>query len=112
MNLENLLNRIERYTDIPRLAFQFESDEYVYIADTMNQVNYILKNLAIIEGNKKNLKKYKDDPETVRNIKENIKYYEETIENSLEVLEENYKKHNRTLKSLSNYNEDVEEEEL
>lgn len=112
MNLENLLNRIERYTDIPRLAFQFESDEYVYIADTMNQVNYILKNLAIIEGNKKNLKKYKDDPETVRNIKENIKYYEETIENSLEVLEENYKKHNRTLKSLINYNEDVEEEEL
>jgi len=112
MNLENLLNRIERYTDIPRLAFQFESDEYVYIADTMNHVNYILKNLAIIEGNKKNLKKYKDDPETVRNIKENIKYYEETIENSLEVLEENYKKHNRTLKSLSNYNEDVEEEEL
>ena len=112
MNLEKLLKRIEKYTNIPRLAFQFESDEYVYMADTMNQVNYILKNLAIIEGNKKNLKKYKDDPETIRNIKENIKYYEETIENSLEVLEENYIKHNRTLKSLSNYTEYFEEEEL
>lgn len=112
MNLEKLLKRIEKYTNIPRLAFQFESDEYVYMADTMNQVNYILKNLAIIEGNKKNLKKYKDDPETIRNIKENIKYYEETIENSLEVLEENYIKHNRTLKSLSNYTENFEEEEL
>lgn len=112
MNLEKLLNRIERYTDIPRLAFQFEAEEYVYMADTMNQVNYILKNLAIIEGNKKNLKKYKDDPETIRNIKENIQYYEETIENSLEVLEENYIKHNRTLNSLSNYNEEFEEEEL
>ena len=112
MNLEKLLKRIEKYTNIPRLAFQFESDEYVYMADTMNQVNYILKNLAIIEGNKKNLKKYKDDPETIRNIKENIKYYEETIENSFEVLEENYIKHNRTLKSLSNYTEYFEEEEL
>lgn len=112
MNLEKLLKRIEKYTNIPRLAFEFESDEYVYMADTMNQVNYILKNLAIIEGNKKNLKKYKDDPETIRNIKENIKYYEETIENSLEVLEENYIKHNRTLKSLSNYTEYFEEEEL
>ena len=112
MNLEKLLKRIEKYTNIPRLTFQFESDEYVYMADTMNQVNYILKNLAIIEGNKKNLKKYKDDPETIRNIKENIKYYEETIENSLEVLEENYIKHNRTLKSLSNYTEYFEEEEL
>ena len=41
MNLEKVLNRIERYTYIPRLAFQFESEEYVYMADTMNQVNYI-----------------------------------------------------------------------
>ena len=111
MNLEKLLNKIEKYTNIPRLAFQFEVDEYVYMADTMNQVNYILKNLAIIEGNKQNLRKYRDDPETIQNIKENIKYYEKTIEASLETLEENYLKHNRTLQ-IDTYNNEVDEDEL
>lgn len=110
MNLEKILTRIEKYTDIPRLSFQFETDEYIYMADTMNQINYILKNLSIIEGNKKNIKKYKDDPETIENIKENIKYYEKVIGESLENLEENYIKHNRVLKKLSYYNEEIEEE--
>lgn len=112
MNLEKILNKIERYTDIPKLAFQFESEEYVYMADTISQVNYILKNLSLIEGNKKNLKKYRDDPETIRNIKEVIEYYEKTIEDSLEILEKNYLEHTQTLNSLANFNESYEEEEL
>lgn len=111
MNLEKLIKRIEKYTDIPRLSFLFETDEYVYMADTMEQINYILKNTAIIEGNKKNLKIYKDDPETIRNIKENIKYYDELIKNSLEELEENYREHNRTLSGISNYKDEECEHE-
>jgi len=109
MDLEKMLIRIEKYTDIPRLSFQFETDEYIYMADTMNQINYILKNLSIIEGNKKNLKKYRDDSETIKNIKENIKYYENVIAESLENLEDNYIKHNRKLNGLS-YNKEIEEE--
>lgn len=110
MNLEKILTRIEKYTDIPRLSFQFETDEYIYMADTMNQINYILKNLSIIEGNKKNLKKYRDDPETIENIKENIKYYEKVIEESLENLEEDYIKHKKILNNLTYHNEEIGEE--
>ena len=106
MNLENLFRRLERYTDIPRLTFQFEAKEYVYMADTMNHINIILKNISLIEGNKKNLKIYKDDPETIRNIKENIKFSEELIESSLETLEENYLQHNTS----HNHNQELEEE--
>lgn len=112
MNLERLLLKIEKYTNIPRLVFQFEAEEYVYMADTMSQVNYILKNLALIEGNKKNLKNYRDDKKTIRNIKENIKYYEKKIEESLEILEENYIKHSRKLGNSINYSREYEEEEL
>ena len=54
MKLENILKRLQVYTNIPRLQFQFETDEYVYIADTMDQVNYILKNLELIELAKQN----------------------------------------------------------
>lgn len=90
MKLEKILKRLQVYTNIPRLQFQFETDEYVYMADTMDQVNYILKNLELIELAKQNLKKYKDDAETIANIKEGLKYYEKRIEESMEKLEENY----------------------
>lgn len=112
MNLIKILERIERYTDIPRLTFEYETNEYIYMADTMNQINYILKNLSLIEGNKQNLKIYKDDPETIKNIKENIKYQEEAIENSLETLEEGYIQHCKYIEKISNYNEHYEEDEL
>lgn len=107
MNLFKILERLEKYTNIPRLQFQFETDEYVYMADTMDQVNYILKNLELIELAKQNLKTYKDDKETISNIKESLKYYEETIEKSMENLEENYLKHCTKLNRLTQ----IEEEE-
>lgn len=107
MNLEKILKRLQVYTNIPRLQFQFETEEYVYMADTMDQVNYILQNLELIEGAKQNLKKYKDDKETISNIKEGLKYYEETIEKSMENLEENYLKHCNKLNRLAQ----IEEEE-
>ncbi len=107
MKLENILKRLQVYTNIPRLQFQFETDEYVYIADTMDQVNYILKNLELIELAKQNLKTYKDDKETIKNIKEMMKYYEETINASMEKLEENYQEHCIKLSRLA----ETEEEE-
>lgn len=112
MNLEKILNKLEKYTDIPRLSFQLESEEYVYMADTMSKMNFLLKNLSLIESNKKNLKIYRDDPETIRNIKDVIGFYEKSIENSLESLEKNYIEHNKKLNSLVNYNEDYEEKEM
>lgn len=93
MNIKYILKQLEKYTNIPRLEFEFEAKEYIYMANTMNQINYILKNINLIEGYKKNLKLYKDDVETVRNIREGINYYEETIEKSLIELEENYIQH-------------------
>lgn len=110
MKLLDLVERLEKYTNIPRLAFQFETDEYVYMADTMDQVNYIFKNIGLIELGKQNLKKYRDDPDTIENIKNNNKYYEEVIEKSLETLEENYKKHQIKLSRLSMYEEEENEQ--
>lgn len=110
MNLLEIVERLELYTNIPRLSFQFETDEYIYMADTMNQVNYIFQNIGLIELGKQNIKVYRDDPETIRNIKEHNKYYEEIIEKSLEILEENYQKHQIRLSRLSMYEENEDEQ--
>lgn len=109
MNLRNLIKKLEIYTNIPRLQFEFETKEYIYMADTMDRINYIFKNISLIEGNKENLKIYKDDKETIRNIRESISFYEKEIQNSLKVLDENYKEHCKQLHIL---NEDEEEDEL
>ncbi|MDO5555108.1 MAG: hypothetical protein Q4G09_00195 [Clostridia bacterium] len=104
----NLLSKLEKYTNIPKLSFEYEAKEYMYMADVVSQVNYIFKNLKLIELNKKNLKIYKDDPETIKNIKETIIYYEETINNSLKSLDELYLEH---FKHLERINNTIEEEE-
>ncbi len=109
MNLRNLIKKLEIYTNIPRLQFEFETKEYIYMADTMDRINYIFKNISLIEGNKENLKIYKDDKETIRNIRESISFYEKEIQNSLKVLDENYKEHCKQLHIL---NQDEEEDEI
>ncbi|HIT24078.1 MAG TPA: hypothetical protein IAD45_06640 [Candidatus Faecimonas intestinavium] len=109
MNLRNLIKKLEIYTNIPRLQFEFETKEYIYMADTMDRINYIFKNISLIEGNKENLKIYKDDKETIRKIRESISFYEKEIQNSLKVLDENYKEHCKQLHIL---NQDEEEDEL
>lgn len=93
MKLEKILNRLQVYTNIPRLLFQFETEEYIYMADTMDQINYIFQNLSNLEIGKKNLKEYKDDKETISNIKERLKFCEKEIERSMDILEENYLRH-------------------
>lgn len=110
MNLRNLIKKLEIYTNIPRLQFEFETKEYIYMADTMDRINYIFKNISLIEGNKENLKIYKDDKETIRNIRESISFYEKEIQNSLKVLDENYKEHCKQLHILNQ--EESEEDEL
>lgn len=110
MKLEKILKRLQVYTNIPRLQFQFETDEYVYMADTMDQVNYILKNLELVELAKQNLKTYKDDKETISNIKEGLQYYEKTIEESMEKLEESYLKHCTKLNRLAQIEEEENEQ--
>ena len=67
-------------------------------------------NIGLIELGKQNIKVYRDDPETIRNIKEHNKYYEEIIEKSLEILEENYQKHQIRLSRLSMYEENEDEQ--
>lgn len=110
MNLLEIVEKLEVYTNIPRLTFQFETDEYIYMADTMNHVNCILKNIGLVEIGKQQLKEYRDDPETIRNIKEHNKHFEEMIEKSLELLEENYQKHQIALSRLSMYEENEDEQ--
>ena len=110
MNLLSLVEKLQKYTNIPRLAIQFETDEYIYMADTMDQIHYIFKNIEIIELGKKNLKIYKDDPDIIENIKYNNKYYEGIIEDSLQKLEENYNKHQEKLGRLSTYEENEDEQ--
>ena len=110
MDTKYILKKLEKYTNIPRLAFEFESKEYIYMANVMDQVNYIIKNLDLIEMSKENLKIYKDDKETIKNIKEGIKYYEQTINNSLETLEENYKEHCKYI-NIVNFLEEEENEQ-
>lgn len=110
MNLRNLIKKLEIYTNIPRLQFEFETKEYIYMADTMDRINYIFKNISLIEGNKENLKIYKDDKETIRNIRESISFYEKEIQNSLNILDENYKEHCKQLHILNQ--EESEEDEL
>lgn len=105
MNIKNIIRQLEKYTDIPRLKFELESKEYIYMADTMDQINYIFKNINLIEGNKKNLKIYEDDPETIRNIRESINYYEDLIDKSLNELEDNYIRHCDELNRI-NYSEE------
>lgn len=104
------LKKLEKYTDIPRLSFEFEAKEYVYMADTMEQINYILKNIQLIEMGKQNLKTYKDDPDTIANIKETMKYYEDTINESLKRLEENYLEHCKDLDILNKFEEEENEQ--
>ena len=111
MEIKYILKKLEKYTSIPRLAFEFESEEYIYMANVMDQINYIIKNLNIIEMSKENLKIYKDDKETINNIKEGIKYYEQTINKSLEVLEENYMQHKEKLNSQTLYDNEDEQEQ-
>ena len=111
MNIEQIIKKLEKYTNIPRLSFLFESEEYVYMADTMDQINYIFQNLGHIEASKKNLKIYKDDSETIRGIKDTIKYYEKLIDNSLNNLEENYIKHIEKLGGRVILEEDNDEPE-
>lgn len=101
MNLRNLIEKLEIYTNIPSLQFEFETKEYIYMADTMDRINYIFKNISLIEGNKENLKIYKDDRETIRNIRKSISFYEKEIQNSLKVLDENYKEHCKQLHILN-----------
>lgn len=109
MKIIDLINRLEKYTNIPRLSFLFEKDEYIYMADVVDKINYIFKNIEIIEIGKQGLKKYKDDPETIENIKNNNKYYENIIEESLQELEEIYTEHKYKQNAISNYEEDSNE---
>lgn len=105
MNINYIIQQLEKYTNIPRLKFEFETKEYVYMADTMDQINYIFKNINLIKGHKNNLKIYRDDPETIRNIRESINYYEDLIDKSLKELEDNYIRHCDELNRI-NYSEE------
>ena len=110
MNINYIIKKLEKYTNISRLKFELETKEYIYMADTMDQINYIFKNINILEGHKNNLKIYKDDPETIRNIKEGIKYYEDLIKKSLEVLEDNYIRHCEELNIVYQVEEEKDEQ--
>ena len=90
MDVLNILEKLNKYTQIQRCTFFLETREYKYVCKILDMINIVISNLSLYEANRKNLKVYKDDKETVKNIKEIMDFNEQRINNALNSLEEIY----------------------
>lgn len=89
MNVLDILEKLNKYTQIQRCTFFLESREYKYVCKVLDKINVVTSNLYLYEKGKQNLKEYKDK-ESRNNIKELMDFNEKTINEALDRLEELY----------------------
>lgn len=93
MKENELIELLQKCLNIPKLAFGANTvepyKELQYITETADYILY-LQSMYLI--NKNNLKVYKDDEETIRDIKQNMKRLTEELKEKCQVLEEFYDK--------------------
>lgn len=93
MKENELIELLQKCLNVPKLAFGANIvepyKELQYITETASYICY-LQNMYLI--NKYNLKIYKDDKDTMQNIKENISRISEEIREKCQELEEFYDK--------------------
>lgn len=89
MNVLDILEKLNKYTQIQRCTFFLESREYKYVCKVLDKINVVTSNLYLYEKGKQNLKEYKDK-ESRNNIKELMDFNEKAINEALDRLEELY----------------------
>lgn len=93
MKENELIELLQKCLNVPKLAFGTNTvepyKELQYITETADYILY-LQSMYLI--NKNNLKVYKDDEETIRDIKQNMKRLTEELKEKCQVLEEFYDK--------------------
>lgn len=93
MKENELIELLQKCLNVPKLAFGANTvepyKELQYITETADYILY-LQSMYLI--NKNNLKVYKDDEETIRDIKQNMKRLTEELKEKCQVLEEFYDK--------------------
>lgn len=93
MKENDLIELLQKCLNVPKLAFGANTvepyKELQYITEKADYILY-LQNMYLI--NKNNLKIYKDDEDTIQNIKENISRISEEIKKKCQELEEFYDK--------------------
>lgn len=93
MKENELIELLQKCLNVPKLAFGANTvepyKELQYITETADYILY-LQSMYLI--NKNNLKVYKDDEETIRDIKQNMKRLTEALKEKCQVLEEFYDK--------------------
>lgn len=96
MKENELIELLQKCLNVPKLAFGANTvepyKELQYITETADYILY-LQSMYLI--NKNNLKVYKDDEETIRDIKQNMKRLTEALKEKCQVLEEFYDKRAR-----------------
>ena len=93
MKENELIELLKKCLNVPKLAFGANTvepyKELQYITETADYILYFQSMYLI---NKNNLKVYKDDEETIRDIKQNMKRLTEELKEKCQVLEEFYDK--------------------
>ncbi|OKZ85842.1 MAG: hypothetical protein BHW09_08065 [Clostridium sp. CAG:245_30_32] len=117
MKENDLIELLHKVLNVPKLAFGANTvepyKELQYITEKADYILY-LQNMYLI--NKNNLKIYKDDEDTIQNIKENISRISEEIKKKCQELEEFYDKRvkegwNITTKFNNDYSIDNKDKE-
>lgn len=93
MKENDLIELLQKCLNVPKLAFGANTVEpYKELQYIIENADYILYLQSMYLINKNNLKIYKDDEETIQNIKENISRISEKIKEKCQELEEFYDK--------------------
>ena len=93
MKENDLIKLLQKCLNVPKLAFGANTAEpYKELQYITEKADYILYLQSMYLINKNNLKIYKDDEETIQNIKENISRISEEIKEKCQELEEFYDK--------------------
>ena len=93
MKENKIINILEKCLNVPKLNFGANTvepyKELQYITETSRYICH-LQNMYLL--NKNNLKVYKDDKETIENIKENMRRISKELEEKCQELESFYDK--------------------
>ena len=93
MKENDLIELLQKCLNVPKLAFGANTVEpYKELQYITEKADYILYLQSMYLINKNTLKIYKDDEETIQNIKENISRISEEIKEKCQELEEFYDK--------------------
>lgn len=91
MKENDLIELLQKCLNVPKLAFGANTVEpYKELQYITEKADYILYLQSMYLINKNNLKIYKDDKDTMQNIKENISKISEELKEKCQELEEFY----------------------